>query len=241
MNIIMKNAKNIIRRDVQKVSANLLSDFINYLDVSPATVQTYSKSLRQMFRYFTEHGITAPTRDDVLQFKKHLEESGHKATTIALYLASARRFFTWCEQKGIYPDIAQGVKAPLISNGHKKDYFSAQQLKEILSGVKRNTLEEKRNFAVLALMTTCGLRTVEVIRANVEDLRFVGGVAVLYVQGKGRTDKADFVKLSAHVETALRDYMKTRGIVSKNAPLFVSCSRRNSGQRLTTRTISCIM
>lgn len=110
----------------------------------------------------------------------------------------------------------------------------------MMKGINRSDLEGKRNFAILALMTTGGLRTVEVVRANVEDLSSLGGVPVLYVQGKGRTDKKEFIKLTPEVQKAIADYLTTRGQVSGNAPLFASLSHRNCGGRLTTRTISGI-
>ena len=58
--------------------------------------------------------------------------------------------------------------------------------------------------------------------------------------GKGRTDKKDFVKLSAQTEKAISDYLNARGKVECDAPLFVSESKRNHGQRLTTRTVSMV-
>ena len=122
----------------------------------------------------------------------------------------------------------------------KKDYLTPQQIKAILSSVDRGNIEGLRNYAVLALMTTGGLRTVEIIRANIEDIRKLSGVSVLYIQGKGHTDKEDFVKLDPNVEMAIRDYLKERDNLANDAPLFVSESRRNKGGRLTTRTISGI-
>ena len=130
-----------------------------------------------------------------------------------------------------------GVKAPKIERGHKKDYFAANQIKSVLSRIDRTSVEGLRNYAIMALMTTGGLRTVEVTRASIEDLRVVGGVSVLYIQGKGRTDKTEFIKLTPQVEAAIRDYLKTRGEVETQAPLFSSVSKRNRGARLTTRTI----
>jgi len=35
-------------------------------------------------------------------------------------------------------------------------------------------------------MLTCGLRTIEVSRANIGDLRVLGDNTVLYIQGKGK-------------------------------------------------------
>ena len=198
---------------------------------------TYKKALKQIFNYFGEHNIKQPTRDNILAFKKELESKECKPATIALYLAATRRFFSWTEQTGIYPNITVGIKAPKIEKGHKKDYFAANQIKSILNGIRRDDLEGLRNYAVMALMTTGGLRTIEVTRANIEDLRVVGGVSVLYIQGKGKTDKTEFIKISPQVEKAIRAYLKARGQVKGSDPLFVSCSKRNKGQRLTTRTI----
>lgn len=38
-------------------------------------------------------------------------------------------------------------------------------------------------------MLTMGLRTVEVSRSNIEDMRASGDTTVLYVQGKGHDEK----------------------------------------------------
>ena len=220
------------------ISINYLSDFVNYLDVSSATIQTYSKSLRQMFKFFALNEIHNPTREDIVSFRRYLEQEGKKPSTIALYIASAKRFFAWTEQKGLYANIAQGVKAPRQSKSHKKDCLSSSQVKNMLNGIDRRSLEGKRNFALLALMATCGLRTIEVVRANIEDLRNEGEILCLYIQGKGRNAKDEFVKISEPVEVAIREYLEARGKCKDTEPLFASCSKRNYGQRLTTRTIS---
>ena len=215
----------------------IINNFLNFLDVSINTANAYRKALKQLFNYFYNYGVDNPNRDNILAFKKEMENKGRKPSTIALYLAAARRFFSWTEQSGIYPNITVGVKAPKLERGHKKDYFAAEQIKSVLSNIDRSDIEGLRNYAIIALMTTGGLRTVEVTRASVEDLRVVGGVSVLYVQGKGRADKTEFVKLTPQVEVAIREYLKVRGEVEMQAPLFASVSNRNRGARLTTRTI----
>ena len=215
----------------------IINNFINFLDVSTNTANAYRKALKQLFNYFHNYGVVNPHRDNILAFKKELESKGRKPATIALYLAAARRFFSWTEQSGIYQNITVGVKAPKAERGHKKDYFAANQVKSILASIDRSDIEGLRNYAIMALMTTGGLRTVEITRASIEDLRVVGGVSVLYIQGKGRNDKTEFVKLTAKVEEAIRAYLKARGEVEMQAPLFSSLSKRNRGARLTTRTI----
>lgn len=227
-----------IRNNV--ISSNVIKSFTAFLDVAPSTVRSYSSGLKMFAKFLASHEIKNPTRECVVAFKKELEALGRKPSTIALYLSALRRFFTWTESNGIYKNITAGVKTPKLSKGHKKDCFSGVQVKNILSGIDRSTVEGLRNYAVMALMSCGGLRTVEITRANVEDLRVINGVTVLYIQGKGKTDKADFVKLPPQVEKAVREYLNARGQADMTAPLFVSESKRNKGHGLTTRTISGI-
>lgn len=222
------------------VNTTVITRFTSFLDVAPLTVRAYSSGIKQFAKYISVTGIKNPVRDDVMSFKKELEIQGKKPATIALYISALKRFFAWTETEGIYKNIAVGVKAPKLSKGHKKDCFTGAQVKSILSGIDRSNLEGLRNYAIMGLMTTCGLRTVEVTRATIEDLRTVGGVPVLYIQGKGKNEKTDFVKIPDQVETALRAYFKARGEIQTNEPLFTSISKRNRGSQLTTRSISGI-
>lgn len=90
-------------------------------------------------------------------------------------------------------------------------------------------------------MVTGGLRTIEVIRANIGDLRTLGENIVLYVQGKGREEKTEYIKIPEPVEKAIRVYLKTREKLDEKEPLFVSMSNNSKGQRLSTRSISGIV
>ncbi len=223
---------------MQEVRQDMFSSFISYLDASPKTVSTYTKALRSLFRYLGGHGISRPQREDVLAYRDALKDDGCKPATISLYMTAARLFFRWTAQKSLYPDIAEHIKGAKLDKSHKRDYLAASQVKTVLAGVDRETLMGKRDYAMLVLMTACGLRTIEVSRANVEDMGAVGSDAVLYVQGKGHEERSDFVKLPAEVEQAVRAYLAARGNADGGEPLFASLSRNGQGQRLSTRSIS---
>ena len=216
---------------------DMLNRFVQFVDVSNASITAYLSGVRSFLRYVNDNGINAPTRQTVIEYKKTLTAE-KSASTVALYLSSLRRFFAWCNSEGLYEDITAGVKSPHVETGHKKDCFTANQLKAIIGGIDRNSIKGLRDYAIFALMSATGLRCVEVMRANVADIRNIAGENVLYVQGKGKTSKADFVKLSAPVMKAINEYLSARGNVSENAPLFASVSRRNFGGRMTTRSIS---
>lgn len=225
----------------QTVGAELFTRFIDYLDASPKTIDTYTKALRQLFNYFTLNGIRQPQREDIVAFREELKASGHKPTTIQNYITATKLFFSWTAQEGLYPNIADHLKGAKLNREHKKDYLTSRQVKEVLDAVERDTEKGLRDYALLSLMVTGGLRTIEVVRADIGDLRTVGEATVLYVQGKGREEKAEFVKIAPTVEKALRAYISARADKADTAPLFISTSHNNKGERMTTRSISGIV
>lgn len=238
MNAIKKENAIVVKSDV--ISKEMFDRFTTFLDVAPLTVKAYKSGLKRFAEFVAVNGIKNPCRDDVLAFKSALLEHGRKPSTIALYLTALKRFFSWTESEGLYSNITTGIKAPKISKSHKKDCFTGNQIKEILKGFDRSTAEGARNFAVFSLMACCGLRTIEIARARIEDLRSECGVNVLYIQGKGRTEKSDFVKIPEAIRQAIQDYIKIRGKAEATDYLFTSESKRNHGGGLTTRTISGI-
>jgi integrase len=96
-----------------------------------------------------------------------------------------------------------------------------------------------RDYAIFLVMISAGLRTIEVARANVEDFQPIGDSMRLFIKGKGKDEKTD-VEIAEPVEKAIRTYLKAMGNPS-NGPLFRSTARRNTGERMTTRSISDIV
>ena len=227
--------------DAQPITEALYIRFINYLDAKPKTVETYTRALRQLSGYLSSHGIGRPQREDILGFREDLKETGHKPTTIQNYITAARLFFQWTAQEGIYPNVAEHIKGATISKDHKKDYLTSKQVKKVLAGVDRTSIQGKRDYAMLLLMITGGLRTIEVSRAEIQDIRAVGDDTALFIQGKGRDEKTDYIKIQPKVEDAIRDYLKERGSLEPQQPLFCSTSHNSTGAALTTRSVSGIV
>lgn len=216
--------------------------FIEYLDTTPKTIESYRKNLKQLFNYFEEMEITLPKREDIISYRKHLENSGYKATTIQSYINTAKQFFKWTSYAGIYEDIASGVKNEKVRKIHRKDSISQTEIEDMISlYAGKEDLESIRNLAIIILESTCGLRCVEIERSNIEDFMTISGTPVLMIQGKGHSSKDDFIKLSNPAERILRKYLALRKSKDPNEALFISFSDRNKGERLTTRSISRII
>jgi len=218
-------------------SEELYIRFIEFIDVRPKTAETYTKALKRLFDYFAEHEVIQPTRADIIAFRDHLKATT-KPSTVKTYITATRLFFRWLEQEGLYKNIADKVKGAKVEHGHKKDALTVDQVKDILATFSRDDATAKRNYAIFVLMVTCGLRTIEVARADVEDLRTLGSKTVLYVQGKGKDEKSEYVVVTREVERAIRAYLSTRDSAGDKEPLFTSTSNNSKGKRLSTRTIS---
>ena len=231
------NQNNVI--ESKRIDNTLLKRFLEYLDASEKTVQTYTRALRQFFKFLYENNITQPQRADVLAFRDNLKDKGRKPTTIKSYIVAVRLFFQWTNQEGLYPNIAEKIKGAKLDQAHKKDYLTVDQIKDVLNNIDTSTLTGARDYAIIVLMVTGGLRTIEVSRADMDDMRNVGNSPALYIQGKGREEKTEYVKLPLQVFKAIGRY---REMLEKQYDvLFVSTSNNNKGQRLTTRSISGIV
>lgn len=231
---------------VSSRAAELFLEWGKHIRGADRTKDTYIRNTKQFIMYLYERGINRPQEQDVEDYLDFLMQE-HKPATVNSYRQGIRAFFRWTEKQGLYPDIAKDVKGQKVDSGHAKEALTARQARTLLDSVDRSTLKGKRDYAMLALMLTAGLRTIEVIRADRGDLRTKTNpktgedFLALYVQGKGRTDKKEYVKVAPQVEEALTEYLTARGAVNAEEPLFTSTAHRNSGQRLTTRSISRVV
>ena len=218
---------------------SIIGRFIKFAGVAEKSANTYIAALRQMFKYFNENSVVNPARTDLENWRDLLIDGEKSASTVQLYITSAKLFFRWLAQEEIYKNIADNLKSRVrISHEHKKDALTAKQSKALLKSAKgKNSLKDKRNAAIIGLMLTAGLRTIEISRANVGDIRTTDGATFLYVQGKGRSEKAESVRIAPQVYSLIQSYLKARGKVADTEPLFVSTSNRSKNKRLGTQTI----
>jgi len=220
----------------------IIDRFLSAHDIKPKSKETYRRALRQFFKYTDEQAITRPTRETLISYKEYLIDRGLSAYTVSAYIIALRKLYQWAESEHLYPNIASQIKGQKKPKGFKKDALSVKQARKLLSSIDTTTLSGARDYAILNLLVRTGLRTIELSRANVEDIRQQGEQAVLYIQGKGRDSKDEIVVLTDDTLDIIRAYVSMRGQgVKDSSPLFISHSDRNYGDRLTTRSISRIV
>ncbi len=216
------------------------NNYVAFLDATPRTVQTYTGNIKQFLKWAHQNGVQNPTRQDIIAYREELK-ARCKPSTVQNYITALRLFFQWTAQAGIYPNIADHIKGAKLDAGHKKDYLTATQIQGILRSIDTAPLIGKRDYCIIALMVTGGLRDIEVSRANIEDLKTMGNSTILHLQGKGREERTEYIKVVPEVEQPLREYLSARRQAKGTQPLFTSLSNNNKGQRLTPKSISSIV
>ena len=226
---------------VKPMNVNLVEEWIKFANVSAKSAKNYTKSIRRFFAYLAEKGIVTPTADDVYEWREMMKAEGKAPATINHYLTATKLFFKFLNQRGLYSVDISHIKGCKLTSEHKRDALTPEQGRQVIKSFDTSTLAGLRDKAMTALMMCCGLRTIEVSRANIGDLVKTYGRIALYVQGKGRTDRRECVMIPAQVEKMIRAYLVARGVSDVSAPLFAGIGNRNKGGRMTTDTISRIV
>lgn len=227
----------------QSFSASLFEQFIDYTDRKDTTIKGYVSCIRQFVSWMNSNNITQPQREDIKAYRDYLSHSGLATGTQTQYLRAVKHFFKWTAAESLYPNIAENIHGAKVRHDiHKKDALQREDVAKIAATIDRTTENGKRLYAMYILCVICGLRTVELSRANVEDLKTTGGTTYLYVQGKGHDDKDAPVLLISEVREAVTDYLQHRAIKpAAKTPLFISTSNRSKGQRIAPTTISTML
>ena len=231
------NSLTIIKPEVQ-----VISDWYKALDlrvaagdISSTTGATYKRGMNKFIRWVDSKSVTVVNADIIQNWKADLLASGIKPSSINTWLAGVRAFFSWAVGSGLLavnPTLSvKGVKRKNTGKKHLRSALSDHEVIRVLAQPDRSTKQGRRDYCILALKAYCGVRDIEINRADLCDIDTVNSYPVLRVQGKGATEKDDLVVVyHMNAQEALFDWLAVRG--NKPGALFVSLSHRSSGERL---------
>ena len=208
------------------------TEFLNYIDVTDNSVRTYTIGLKNFFEYIQERGITNPTREDIIAYRDHLMDT-MKPTTANSYMIAVRNLYNYLEYQGIMKNITKNIKGVSVGSEHKREALTKEQCIEMLNNAK-----DIREKVLFLLATTCGIRANELVNIRLEDFKVKQDKVCLYLLGKARDYKQDFVVVSDDLMNLIKEYVKAYNITDY---LFTSTSNNNSNGKLTTKTIRLII
>ena len=203
--------------------------YLSYIDVAKKTVEI---AIRQFAKYMNGLGEKNPTRDHIIAFRDSLKEN-HSVATVNSYLIALRNFFKFLEYEGIYKNITEKVKGLKDTDIHKREALSVEVCQKLI-----NATENLRERVIIMITLSCGLRVNELVNIRLEDFKEIEGQTRLYVLGKGRDYKQDFVIIPDDLKSLINQYIETYNITDY---LFISTSRNNKGGVLSQTSIRNIV
>ncbi len=238
-----------------------LKSFLFYMETilnrSPRTVDAYYVDLRVYLRflYCKNNGIALDSEDvkissvpldyvkaatlgDIYEFLHYASaERNNNPKTRARKASALRRFYKYLTVKaGLFEtDPTKELEMPSVKKSLPK-YLTLEESYEILHNI--NTSEKERDYCMMILFLSCGMRLSELVGINLSDIRRTPDGVSLRLLGKGNKER--IVYLNEACISAVDSYLEVRGrdkkeIKAKNA-LFLS----RSGDRISARRVEQI-
>ena len=165
--------------DLGALVAEWLTYERTFNQVTDATAATYGKGL-QAFGAWLQESNAAPgtvTASTVAAFRDHLA-AAYAVQTVNVRLTAVRRFYAFLVNTDRIPfspaATVKGLRRANTRTTHKRDALTNGEVVTVLDTCDTGTLGGVRDRAMLTLFAYCGLRAIEVQRANVGDLRTRG-------------------------------------------------------------------
>lgn len=218
----------------------LHSDYVNDLHKrTPETRGTYERTLREFMRWVRNEQEMTFSVNDVERYKKYLlAKRKLSPVSVTMYLSSVRKFFDYLMKRGVLTDnAARKVKGGAPHTRHTRKSISVAEVQQLIQAIDRNDEIGFRDFSIVKLMVGCGLSEIELVRADVGDVKRKREGIVVAFQAKGMKSKDMIVALPRDVSDALKGYLAYRTNANDADPLFMSAGNRTRGQRMTSRGI----
>lgn len=218
---------------------------------SPQTKKTYNTELRMFVVYAEEvlgKRISGISAEDISLYREHLLEKYSRAT-VAKKLAALRRFMTFAFMGGftkVNPEALKFfAKSPKVSQDSAYNILNEDELSRMLNVARASSY---RDYVILALMASCGLREAEVVGVTISDFRDSGyhsnGEDAILLRVRGKGDKVRNVPVAPDLWSLIQRFVIATGRsftshVDARRPLFES--REGNKRPLTTRSIRYIV
>jgi site-specific recombinase XerD len=206
---------------------------------SQNTIRAYRKGLEIFLDWIQDQGIQDPRASHLRQFKIDLLDD-YAPQTVNLRLSGVRAFYRFLVETDRIPynpaGEVRGAKRSK-STRHKRDELTSGEVLALLATCGE-TPEGARDRAIISLMAYCGLRRVEIHRADIDNLKTENDRMVLEVWGKGRAEADEIVVIPRDQENVIRAWLAYRKGIEGGRGLFYSLSNRSKGGRLSLRAIT---
>jgi integrase/recombinase XerD len=163
---------------------------------------------------------------DILLFMKYCQKQGVSQRTVQLYLNVVRHLYDYLiEENKIEVNPVTGIKIQGVKRKSLYHIFQPHELHAIYNNYQDETLKGKRNKIMLSLLVYQGVKTEELIKLEVQDVKARDGK--IEIPGGAKSDRR-LLQLESHQVLEFYDYINNtrKEIIAKSGQqtdkLFVS-------------------
>lgn len=211
-----------------------LSSYLNHLkherNYSEHTISNYQRDLTFLESFLKDK---TPDRLTAREYLLVLEKKSYSRRSIARKLSAARSYFRYLlRERKTKANPFQNLLTPKLPK-KLPNFLYPEEVKSLLESIDSSTPLGQRDLAILELLYSTGIRVVEIVRLNLNDVDFAENE--IRVFGKGAKER--IVIFGSFARRAMENYKKEsrpkllKG--AKNSAFFVG----QRGTRLTTRQV----
>lgn len=218
----------------------LIDAFENFLQycrfektLTNQTIQDYKEDFLQFQRYYPDKKeLTDLNKNDLNEFSYDQALNGLSPATIARRIATIKNFYMFLESD----NLAKGIISEEITIP-KKDktlpqVLSEEEINQLLSAPDLTSEKGIRDYAVLEILYSCGLRVSEA--ANLQINQINEQEEIINILGKGKKERIVPIRKSAlkAVKTYINE-VRNKHLVIDNKAVFIG----KNGKRMSRQAL----
>ncbi|MEW6012701.1 MAG: site-specific tyrosine recombinase/integron integrase [Elusimicrobiota bacterium] len=226
----------------------LIERFLLYgktqLSFSRHTEKSYRFDLSEFLKFCAENGVKNESSLNTVVIRRYLSYITSKnlsRNSVIRKISAVRSFINYLvENKMIKTNPFEMISIPKKAQT-LPSFFTEEEMDKLIEENEPSKVLSKdpdysfafRDYAILMLLYSSGLRRSELVSLNYGDVDFISGFVRVY--GKGRKER--IVPVGENALKALKDYADTRADISSSSPLFVN----KNGKRITDTAVFLIL
>ncbi|MCD4827416.1 MAG: tyrosine-type recombinase/integrase [Acholeplasmataceae bacterium] len=189
-----------------------LEDFLNYMTIqkhySTHTVKGYQKDILDFHAFITSEELAADLLDATRErlarhFISHLDEKDLSKKTISRKISALRTFYDYLMKNNLIDvNIFSSIQAPKIPK-KLPSILNDDEMQMIFESIDKSTPLGYRNYLLLDLLFSAGLRASELVDITIKDINL--SQEQILIHGKGSKDR--YIPLHQHLIKDMRHYL----------------------------------
>ncbi len=192
-----------------------ISLFLDYIHLeknySPRTIREYRHDLSVFKQFLKKRSIAEATKGDIRAFLSHLKiKRQYSENGLLRKIAVLRSFFKFCVREGIvYDNPMNAINTPKTP-ARLPVFLTDIEAKRLIDTAYSLSFNHrgKRNYTIIMLFLSTGLRVSELIDVRVSDIESDGDRLVIRVKGKGNKER--MIPLRNRGKAAVEAWLRER-------------------------------